>query len=149
MPKRRTLAQQIAALKPGRQTIEAERDELRRIKDGAITAAEARRRAAAWRTAGDEQMAHGQMKIKISAPLIKYAERLDALKRMHPLALTLSAQNNAPGAAAHGARDIITATAAVLAHEGGYQRALDVLELIRRLHDPRSPNHRQRTRRVL
>jgi hypothetical protein len=88
MRKRRTLAQQIAALKPGRQTIEAERDELRRIKDGAITAAEARRRAAAWRTAGDAQMAHGQMKIKISEPLIKYAERLDALKCMHPLALT-------------------------------------------------------------
>ena len=59
MPKRRTLAQQIAALKPGQQTIEAEREELRRIEDRAITAAEARRSAAAWRTAGDEQMAHG------------------------------------------------------------------------------------------
>jgi hypothetical protein len=67
MPKRRTLAQQIAALRPGRQTIEAERAELRRIEDGAITAAEARRRAAAWRRAGDEQMAHGQMKIKIAS----------------------------------------------------------------------------------
>ena len=32
MPKRRTLAQQIAALKPGRQTIEAEREELRWIE---------------------------------------------------------------------------------------------------------------------
>jgi hypothetical protein len=82
MPKRRTLAQQIAALKPGRETIEAERDE-RRIEDGSITAAEARRRAAAWRTAGDEQ--HGQMKIKISEPLIKYADRLDALKRVRLL----------------------------------------------------------------
>jgi hypothetical protein len=45
MPKRKTLAQQIAALKPGRQTIEAERDELRRIKDGAGTATEACKRA--------------------------------------------------------------------------------------------------------
>ena len=45
MPKRKTLAQQIAALKPGRQTIEAERDELRRIKDGAVTATEACKRA--------------------------------------------------------------------------------------------------------
>ena len=85
MPKQRTLAQQIAALKPGRQTIEAERDELPRIKDGAVTAAEARRRAAAWRTAGDEQKGHGQVKIKISEPLIRYAERLDALKRIRRL----------------------------------------------------------------
>ena len=45
MPKRKTLAQQIAALKPGRQTIEAERDELPRIKDGAVTATEACKRA--------------------------------------------------------------------------------------------------------
>ena len=36
MPKRRTLAQQMAALNPGRETIEAERDELRRIEDGSI-----------------------------------------------------------------------------------------------------------------
>jgi len=85
MPKQRTLAQQIAALKPGRQTVEAERDELRRIEDGAVTAAEARRRAAAWRAAGDEQMGHGQVKIKISEPLIRYAERLDALKRIRRL----------------------------------------------------------------
>jgi hypothetical protein len=46
------------------------------------------------------------------------------------------------------ARDIITAPAAVLAHEGGYQRALDVIDTIRALHDPRCPDHWPRTRPI-
>ena len=37
----------------------------------------------------------------------------------------------------HAARDLIAATVAVLAHARGHRRALDVLGVVRAVHDPR------------
>jgi hypothetical protein len=44
------------------------------------------------------------------------------------------------------AKHIICTATAVLARESGDRRVLDVLDSVKRLHDPRSPDHWQRTR---
>ena len=46
------------------------------------------------------------------------------------------------------ARDLIAATAAVLADQGGYRRALAVLDVVRAINNPRSPAHWRRTRSI-
>ena len=48
----------------------------------------------------------------------------------------------------HAARDLIAATAALLAHVRGYRRALQVLDTVRAANDPRSPHHWRRQRPI-
>ena len=66
------------------------------------------------------------------------------LRRLIVDALVEADAVGGPPAVEAAAIEAIRGVMTILAHECGHRHALDVLDMVRRLHDPRSPDHWQR-----